>query len=430
MNRISVYGYALLAFSVIVGAVTPIAFSLGSAIPFTTLLFYVSIVGVITSFIMMIAKGTTNHLRGLLKDRTFFFAILILAVLEYIIEPLGLSYATHFVTADLTAVVYRTWTIMLILIAPFVMSERITKWDLAAVSISFFALAATVVGGTAISMPAAALPYVGILLVVAFGVAIANAVSKRYNYDLMTSIFCYNLIALIAFAPLAILTNTWQLVTVTPNVIFSIIFLGAIFYAVFGFTFFEALRVIKTSIFSTIYVAVPFITMVISAVFLGVPVIPSYIVIGVGVVSGIAIQRLAPRHASNFLISKRHKDRFKVSIYDVTSAFINTKQPSLTNTMHGGGRILAFYTHGANGQCISKEELDSMGGSGCTMFSDKHHPHMLSADELEFIRDITGATDQHMIVIGSGDPARITERFSAIDGIFASRNPGQGVFPV
>jgi hypothetical protein len=62
------------------------------------------------------------------------------------------------------------------------------------------------------------------------------------------------------FAPLAILTNTWQLTVTTPSVIFSIVFIGAVFYAIFGYTFYESLRLIKTSFFSTAYMVVPFIT--------------------------------------------------------------------------------------------------------------------------------------------------------------------------
>ena len=425
MNKIGVYGYVLLAFSVLVGALVPIAFSMGSAIPFTTLLFYVSITGVVTSFTMMILRGTSNQLKDLVKDRTFLFSIGLLALLVNVVEPLGLSYATHFITADLTSVLYRTWTILIILVAPFVLREKMTKWDIAAVSVGFLALAATVIGGTAISIPASELPYVGAVLIVAIGIAFANAISKRYNYELTISTFCYNVIGLAVFAPLAIFTNSWQLTVLTPNVIFAILFIGSVFYAIFSFTFFESLRVIKTSVFTTVFIAVPFLTMVISALTQGVPIIPSYIVIALGVVAGIAIQRFAPKNSGNFITSKRHKAKYGVSMYDVTSAFINTRRVDLKRTMHGGGRILAFYTQGSNKLNISKEELDSMGGEGCVLFTDKHHPNMLSSDELEFIRDITGATDDHMIVMGSGNPDEVTDKFSAVDKMLCGRR-GEG----
>ena len=426
MNKISIYGYALLAFSVLVGALVPIAFSLGAAIPFTTLLFYVSIIGVVTSFAMMVLRGTSNQLKDLIKDRTFLFSVGILALLVNVVEPLGLSYATHFITADLTSVLYRTWTVLIILVAPFVLRERMTKWDMAAVSVGFLALAVTLVGGTAISIPSSELPYIGAVLIVAIGIAFANVISKRYNYELTISLFCYNIVALAVFAPLAIFTNSWQLTVFSPSVVFAILFIGSIVYAVFGFAFFEALRIIKTSVFTTAFIAVPFLTMVISALAQGIPIIPSYIIIALGVAAGIAIQRFAPKNAGNFIVSKKHRSKYTVSMYDVTSAFINTRRSELARTMHGGGRILAFCTQGSNERNISKEELDSMGGEGCVLFTDKHHPHMLSSDELEFIHDITGTTDDHMIVMGSGDPDEVTDKFSAVDKMLSGRRGDDG----
>jgi hypothetical protein len=114
-------------------------------------------------------------------------------------------------------------------------------------------------------------------------------------------------------------------------------------------------------------------------------------------------------------------------MYDVTSAFINTSQPELARTMRGGGRVLAFYTHGSHRHNISRGELDAIGSGDCVVFSDKHHPDMLSIDELEFIRDITGATKEHMIVLGSGNPDTITEKFSAIDDMLGKRRQVQSL---
>lgn len=411
MNNISVYGYVLLAFSILVGSLMPIAFSLGSAISFTTLLLYVSIVGTITSFLMMIAKGTTSHLKAFLRDKTYIFAIVSLAILEYAIEPLGLSYATHYVTADLAAVVFRAWPILLVLIAPFVIKEKITKWDIAGVVIGFSALAVTMIGGTIFSIPGSDLPYVAILLIVAFGDALANAISKRYNYELMSSLFGYNLIALAIFAPLAILTNTWQLTVTTPSVIFSIVFIGAVFYAIFGYTFYESLRLIKTSFFSTAYMVVPFITMLISAAFLNVPVQPSYVLIGLGVVGGGLIQKLAPKNKGNFVMSKSRKKN--MPLYDITAAFINTKNQEIYNTMKGGGRVLAFYSTEKN---VPEAQIRSMSTERCIIFTDKHEG-FASFDELEFIREITGAAKEQILIMGSGDPDKVTDRLTEINNL-------------
>ncbi len=424
MNRISLYGYALLAFSLLVGSLMPIAYSLGSAIPFTTLIFYVSVVGTITSFVMMMVKGTASHLKNFLKDRTFVLAIVAVGLFQYTIESFGLGYATHYVTADLTAVIFRTWTIMLVVIAPFIIKEKVTKWDMLGVLVGFSVLAVTLIGGTAVSLPVTELPFVAVLLVVAFGDAFANSISKRYNYELASSVFGYNLVALAVFAPLALFTNTWRLTVTTPSVILSILFIGGIFFGVFGYTFIECLRLIKTSVFSTSYLIVPFITMLISAVFLHVPALPSYILIGVGVAAGVLIQRLNKKSTGNFVVSKKRKE-YSFSLFDVTGAFINTKNPEIYQTMKGGGRVLAINLDRENAGALTKDRLDGMSSESCILFTDRYHT-IASQSEIGFIREIMGSTDRHMLVMGSGNPENVMDKFAQIDELVG--NGRQGIF--
>ena len=418
MNRIRIYGYGLLACSLIMASMVPIAFKLGSAIPATTLLFYVTIVGTVTSFVMMLArKGSLERLKNIFHDRTHLAVLCAVGILAYVIEPFAFGYGTHFVSADLAAVVFRTWPLLLLLLAPIVIRERTTKWDIIGASIGFLGLAVVLIGGTAISIPASELPFVGIILIAAFADAFSNAISKRYNYDLISSIFFYNLLALIIFIPIVISTNTWQLTISTPSVIFGIIFIGTVFFALFGYVFYESLRIVKTALASTSYIACSFITMLLSYVLLGEAIQPSYMVIAIAVVGGVLVQKLAPKGTGNFVTSKKKEAKgYYGPLYDVTGAFLNTKHLEIYKNMKGGGRVLAFYVAGSKASSISKEQLSDISGMNCILFTDKHNS-IASSDEIEFIREILGCTEEHLLVMGSGYPEIVTSKFSEVNNI-------------
>ena len=412
MNRIKIYGYALLVVALLIAASMPIAFRLGSAIPTITLLLYMSIVGTITSFLMMATRRSTPQIRKIISDKRQLYVLVAIGVLAFALEPLALAYATHNVSADLTSVVFRTWPIMLVLLAPFIIREKVSKWDVIGVSIGFLGLAATLIGNTAISIPYYELPFVGVVLFAAFIDALSTAISKRYNYELTSSIFVFNIITLVIFVPLAIYTNSWQLPALTANVIFAVLFLGVFTQAIFAYIFYESVRLVRTSLASTAFVGVSFLTLLLSYVFLGEAVKPYYIIIAVSVVAGIAVQRLAPKNLGNFISSKKKgKHEHRMPLYDVTSAFINTKHAAISDTMKGNGRVLAFYTDVRNSEAVEKM-LSGANGDNCILFTDSHK--VASPDEMAFIKEIMGCDDSHMVVMGSGDPDRVTEIFSDI----------------
>lgn len=409
MNKIKVYGYALLIGALLIASSNPIAFKIGSGISVITLLFYMSIVGTVAAFFMMLAKKGTKQLKGMFKNRNLLFSLVISGALSFVISPLALAYATHYVSADLSAVILRTWPILLLLLAPFVIREKITKWELAGVIIGFAGLGATLVGGTAISLPAYELPFVGVVLVAALAEALSAAVSKRYNYELTASVFVYNVISLLIFAPLALYANAWQLPAITSSVLVSILFLGIFTEAIFAYAFYGGLRLVKTSIASTSFIICSFITMLLSAILLGEAVEPYYVVIAITVVAGVLVQKFAPKAAGNFITSKR-KDNFPSALYDVTAAFVNTHNPVIMKTMKGNGRVLAFSTKFNEPIAKVHKRLRGLGHKNLMLFTDKSDG-VATQNEIEFVREIVGCSDDELLVFGSGDPEETTEKF-------------------
>ncbi len=423
MITIKTKGYAILAVALLLASSMPVAFKLGSAVPTMTLLFYMSLVGTLTSYAIMRFTGNTENVKTILKDRRQLIALLVTGLFVFTFEPLGLAYSAHYISADLVAVVFRTWPIFLILFAPLVIKERITKWDVAGVVIGFLGLFVTLVGGTAISIPLAALPFVGLVVAVAISEAVSSAVSKRYNYELTSSVFIYNVLSLIFFAPIALATGA-PLLSLSTNAVIAILFLGVFTQAAFAILFYEALRLVKTARASVSFIMASFITMLLSYLVLGEAIQPYYIVIAVAVVAGVLVQKFAPREAGNFVVSKK-RHMHPRPLYDVTSAFVDTKHPVIYNTMRGNGRVLAFYVEPQDAGSVTKEKINSMSGDDCVLFTDKHHD-IASKPELEFIREITGCSKEHLLVMGSGDPDKVIDKFSAV-GTLIKRNDEAGI---
>ncbi len=412
MNRLELYGYVLLLGALVIASSMPIAFKLGSALPAATLLFYMSIVGTATSFSIMMVKGRAGYLRDMFKKRSLFLPVIIVGVLIFALEPLIFAYATHYVSADLVAVIFRTWPITLVLLAPFVIHERVTKWDMVGVTIGFLGLVITSIGGTSISLPLYALPFVALLLFASVAEGFSSALSKRYNYELTSSIFVYNVISLLVFTPLAFYTNSFQLATITPSVIFSIFFLGVLTEAVFAYMFYQSLRLVKTAIAGTSFIVVAFITMLLSALFLGEQIEPYYIVIAATVAIGVLIQKLAPRSNGNFIQDKRGA-RYDVTLYDVTSAFVNTRHSLIAKTMKGNGRVIASVQKPSGIDMEFENELEGFGHEDLVIFTNRSNG-IATPVELEFVRSMVGCGENDLIVFGSGDPAEIAERFAQI----------------
>ena len=416
MNAIRLYGYALLAGSLVLASSMPIAFKVGSNIPVITLLFYISLIGTVVSFIAMIARGKHRELKGYINNRRQFSYLTLIGLLSFVALPLIMAYATHHVSADLAAVVFRTWPIMLVLMAPLVVREKITRWDVGGVAVGFAGLFATFVGGTAISIPLFALPFVGLLLLGAFSDALSSAVSKRFSYELTSSIFVYNFVALLVFLPVAVGTHSLGLSGITIPDIYAVLFLGVSGEVLQAFMFYESLRVLKTSVASNAYISSSFITMLLGAVFLGEAIRPYYIVIAMSVVAGYVLLKLAPKARNTFIVRSGSRAHH-ISIFDVTGAFTNTSNRSIYNAVSGNGRALAFRSRIS----LSAEDaasLSSICGVGCIIFTDREPGANASKSEMNFIRDLLGKDDGGTIFLGIGDPDHVSEHFYEIDGWF------------
>lgn len=409
---IKLYGYLLLFSALMVTAVVPIAYVLGSNISPITLMLLVSLAGTIISFVVSYLKGTLKNVKIFFTTKNGLLAMLSFGILSYTLLSLIFSYVTHYVSADLLAVIYRSWPLMLILMAPFLLRERMTKYDAIGVIVGFSSLAVILLGGTSISLPLRYLPFVFLILLGAFFDAFVSGVSKRYNYELTSSIFSYNLVSFMLFLPLAILFGSFNFSGFSSSTMIGVIILGALQNVLLTFLFVASFRTVKTSIASNAFIVSPFLTMLLSGIFLGTPIEPYYLVVAVGVVAGIMIQRMQPR-GSAYRSKAGH-----ITMYDVTSAFVNSRSERIYAAIRGESRALAFFVDTSRMEPEHRDALINRwhGWDGeVLMFTDKKPHADVQQSELDFIKDIVGAKDNHMVFVGMGDPAKVERRFTELN---------------
>ena len=408
--KIKLLGYLLLAIALLLSASMPIAFKLGSNIGPLKLMLYASLVGTVASFMLTLAKGTTKQALGYFTQKRPFMVMATFGVFDYTLLTLIFSYSTHFISASLVAVVYRTWALMLVLLAPFIIRERISKYDVLAVLIGFSSFAIVALQGTPISMPLAVLPFVGIVLLGAFLDSFTNAVTKRYSYELTSSIFAYNLIAFAIFLPLAIAFNQAGIAGIGISDMIAIGFIGIIVDVALTFAFVSAIRMLNVTLVSTSNILVPFITILLSYVLLAEPIYWYYFVIAIGVAAGLLVQRFAPK-GTNYIAKK--KNRYSYAIFDVSGAFANTESPLVYKMLKGDGRALAIKI--ANSRRMYEAMEQNMKSAEGLVIFPTHKPHSeVKMDEIEFINDIVGAKPNDLVLVGIGKPELVESKFAEL----------------
>ncbi|MCL5408119.1 MAG: EamA family transporter, partial [Candidatus Thermoplasmatota archaeon] len=189
------YGYSMLSLALLINSGLTVAFKFASNISYIQLLFFISMIGTTTSAFFMFAKGTQGEVKYYFTHPKPFALMVMWSVLVYTLLELILGYTTHYVSASLSAVVYRTYPLMVIAMTSFILRERLSKWGVTGVVIGFSGLASIIVlnGGPRISWTT--LPFIGLLLFGAFFDAICSSISKRYYYDMSSSVFMYNILS-------------------------------------------------------------------------------------------------------------------------------------------------------------------------------------------------------------------------------------------
>jgi drug/metabolite transporter (DMT)-like permease len=398
--------YLLLA--LVLGALLPVMLVFTQGMSIYEYLFLAYLVSVPTSLLFVLATGRKEKLVSYLKNRRDFAIVAAIGLLNYAFLEFGLTYAERFVSASLAAAVYRSYPILMLAFIPFILREKVTKYQLAALSLGFAGLYIAFSGGTLSLFSNANVLIVLLLSAVAIASAIATLLVKRYVYDMESSMFIFNL-ANFAFFSFLFLINGHDFGGITTMGLLSVLYLGIVYNVFVGFMYYGALRMMKTTFVTNIYFLSPFLTFVFAHFLLGETIQPYYIAIAVLVSAGILIQRLDAEGGS-YLPSKR-ANISKLTLFDVTGAFANTGNVAISSAIRNGGRVLAVRIPAANRKEVSML-LES--NKYTNVFT---HEHETIPEEGMFVKEILGAKGNDLVVMKAGSFDEGEEFFGEISSL-------------
>lgn len=283
-----------------------------------------------------------------------------------------------------------------------------------AVVIGFSGMAIALLGGTAIGLPLVLLPFVGLVLVAAVLDAVTGVFQKGYRYEITSTLFLYNLFLLITVSLFMIYPGAPINLNIGVNDLLVILFLGIFQNILLTFLFTSAFRMNKSSLVANAAMIVPFITIALDYGFLKEPIQISSLLIAVSVLAGLLIQKFAPR-TTNYS-SKSKPSGASPLLFDVTSAFVNTKSERVYNVIKGDGRALAFYTKPGNEDVQNRylSVINEISEDNCIIMTNKTDSPDLHPNEMEFIKEITGHGAEDLLVIGFGKPDFIEDKLTEL----------------
>ncbi|MEM0094735.1 MAG: EamA family transporter [Candidatus Micrarchaeaceae archaeon] len=407
-------GYILLSSIVVELAFWPIFFDIGStALGMPLFLFYSLLLSTAILGIIVIAKKR-DGLKQITKRKKTFYILAIGGFLNAFLSAALLNIGITHTTASLAGVIYRSWPLLMVPFIPLVIRTKVNKYQVASLLIGFAAMYIALTQGTLISIDYAYAPYIVMLFVAALAVALSNVLIRSQNADVYAQNLIFDAVAAVSFFALVLATGADFGGNFTPGSIAAILFTGGIAYSIGSVFFYYSLKALEPTIVGNAMLLVPFLTFAFSSLFLGERIYLYYLVLGIVVVSGIVIQRLAPEKAPERVPKNAG---VMATIFDLTSAFVDNRNPEIYNYISGSGRALCVKGSAASayenlGIARKKEIAERY---GCIMFTNKE-PHPGVADsELRFIRDVLGIDEDDPLLVGIGEPSKVEEAIKEIN---------------
>lgn len=378
----------------------------GATIGLIPQLFYAFLVGFVASsaFNFMIDGG--KGIASIVRQPKLLLALVGAGMVNNALAQLFLGIGTVGTNPSLASVVYRSWIIVVAVLTPIVLRNKINRMQLFAILIGFIGLYIVVTGGTLLSFNFIEAPFLGFVFASALCSAFITLVMSRYTFNIYGATIVFNLVSLILMGIIAVATNTSLAISFPLSSLFTVVFLG-----VFGFYFatnlyYHSVKYFGPQVVGNALLAIPFVTFILSALILGTPIQPYYVVAAVLISFGIVLQK---RYSS---VPQRitSKSMFKnMIVYDVTGAFASNKGILMSDYIKGSGRALAIKV---NSQAALELNLDGIGE--CVIFTSSNPHPGASASELEFVNDIIGKKNNEIVIIGMGNADAVEEALNRI----------------
>ncbi len=391
--------YIYVAITVVTGALIPILVEQANAVGLTGFFMLTAFISTATgAAFLFYTKGIGKFVEVVRNPKTLFLSVLI-GLLIFLPIEFGIAYAEKFVSASLATVLFRTSPLLMLPLLPLMLREKLTKYQIAALSLAFVGIYIGATGGTLGAFAGASLAVSGFIVMLAFVYALSTVMVKKYMIDMGS-------LLTVAAASLSVLFTALYLIggggaiNLTMPALASVLFLGVGSNFLFFYMYFVGLRILKTTFVTNLISLSPFLTFAFASVLLGERILPYYLAIAALVGAGILIQHFDKLGGTYLARAKHHR----LVMHDVSGAFADTNEPSISAALKKGGRVLALKLEGRHAGKV--EEL-SRNGNHSNVFTDRHES---INTEASFVKELLGAGEGDMVVMKAG-PVDEGERF-------------------
>ncbi|MHB1830502.1 MAG: DMT family transporter [Candidatus Micrarchaeaceae archaeon] len=410
--------YIAIGIAMVELAVTPVLLAVsgygasGHAVLSNTLslLFYVFLVGSVSSLAISYAKDRMQGLFSIFKNTNMLVLLIVAGLFNDAISQALLGIGSIGTNPGIGAIVFRTWIIMVAILMPLVLRNKVTKIQLLATMFGLAGAYVIVSNGTLLTINMQELPYVAILLLAALAVTFSTLIMKKYNADTMGTIALFNISSAMFLGIFMLFFNHASAFAFTPTTVFTIFFLGIAAYAVGTTLYYYSLRVLGPMVIGNIILVVPFLTIFISWLAIGTAIKPYYFIAAALLSVGIVVQQRfskAPEHI------KSKAGAPGMTIFDISGVFADTKSQAISSSMMGDRRALCIKLNGA----MDYDRINQVSGKyGCLAFTTDRLHEEVTGDELEFIKDITGLNNGETALVGVGKADMIEQTFKELHG--------------
>ncbi|MDE1762078.1 MAG: EamA family transporter [Candidatus Micrarchaeota archaeon] len=395
--RLNALAYVFLISSILLGALVPVAFGFGTKMNIPEFLFLVSIAASATMLVFVVLKGRTSRLIEYLTNPRDLGVIAAIGILQYAVWGYGFLYAERFVSVSLAAAIYRTFPLLMLIFLPFVLRERVTKYQVAALGLALLGLVIALSGSLNISA-GSDFPIILLLIGVALSNAFTSVMIKKMMFDIYSSMFLFNITNSILFGSIFLLGG-FSPSPISASELIAIAYMGVVGFSTLGVMYYSALRMLKTTLVTNLYFLSPFLTFIYSFFIFGEAIRPYYIAIAALVGVGLFLQK-ADALGGTYLQKGKQEAQ---TIFDVTSAFINCEEERINSVIKRGGRVLAVKMSAKHKEALNMA-IFSQNGFRTHLYTDLHNT--IKRDEAQFIREIMGIEQGEIALLSAGEPTQ------------------------
>ena len=378
----------------------------GSSIGLLPQLFYGFLIGIVVSVTANIFMGKTKALSSIMQNKSAIVLILFAGLMNNAFTQLLLGIGTLGTNPSIGSIVYRSWVVIVILLTPLILRQRVNSKQLIEILIGFAGVYLIFSGGTLFAINSSEAPFVGILLLSGLCTAISALFMNKYTFDPTSTVVLFNIGSFIFIGLIIAATHTSLNVAFTPSSIIATLFLGIFGYGIGTSLAYYSYKILGPLIPGNAITVVPFLTILFSAILSNTPVRSYYILSAILISGGVLIQRRYSSHPERITEKGALS---QLQIFDVTGAFANNGSYAISSHIAGGNRAFAIklaeskFDDNLHSSIFSKYK--------CMAFTNLKPHDGARPEEIEFINDILGLKQGEIALIGIGDPKDLEASF-------------------